>query len=228
MRRLIATLIWKKHRATYLCLKGLANHPLRDDQRFLDLFGAIRAERRALLSLRELHNIYRLVQQARGIDGDLAEVGVYRGGSARVICEAKADKTLHLFDTFKGMPEVNEAIDRHRRGDFDDTSLGAVQTYLAGFGEVRFYPGLFPESAADLAGSPTRFSFVNLDVDLYESTLSGLAFFYPRLSRNGFLLSHDYRAITCPGVKRAFDEFFADKPEPVIDLWDSQALVIKQ
>ncbi len=34
--------------------------------------------------------------------GDIAEVGVFRGGTARVICEAMGERKLHLFDTFEG------------------------------------------------------------------------------------------------------------------------------
>ena len=41
----------------------------------------------------------------------MAEVGVYQGVSAKLICEAKGDKELHLFDTFEGLPDP----ERHRR-----------------------------------------------------------------------------------------------------------------
>ena len=66
-----------------------------------------------------------------------------------------------------------------------------------------------------------------MDGDIYESTLEGLRFFYPRMNKGGIILSHDYCSLGFPGVKRAFDEFMSDKPEPVIELWDSQALVVK-
>ena len=63
--------------------------------------------------------------------------------------------------------------------------------------------------------------------DEYRSTLDALAWFYPRLVRGGLLVTHDYGDVTVPGVKQAFDEFFADKPETVIPLWFSQAVVTK-
>ena len=68
---------------------------------------------------------------------------------------------------------------------------------------------------------------MHLDVDLRRSTLDALAWFYPRLVRGGLLVTHDYGDATVPGVKQAFDEFFADKPETVIPLWFSQAVVTK-
>jgi O-methyltransferase len=70
-----------------------------------------------------------------------------------------------------------------------------------------------------------EFSFVNLDVDLYESTFASLEFFYPRLAKGAILMSHDYS--TCAGVKRAFYAFYKGRPEPVIALCGSQCLVVK-
>ena len=69
------------------------------------------------------------------------------------------------------------------------------------------------------------FSLVNLDVDTYESTKQCLLFFYNRMSTGGIIISHDY--LTAPGVQKAFDEFFSDKPEPVIETAGSQCLVVK-
>jgi hypothetical protein len=45
------------------------------------------------------------------------------------------------------------------------------------------------------------------------------------MSPGGILLSHDY--ITAPGVKKAFDDFFVGKPEPVLETAGSQCLVVK-
>ncbi len=70
-----------------------------------------------------------------------------------------------------------------------------------------------------------KFSFVHLDVDLYESTLSALAFFWPRMSSGAIVLSHDYPLLD--GVVRAFSEFFRDKITPVIPLSGGQCLAVK-
>lgn len=126
------------------------------------------------------------------------------------------------------MPEVNVAVDLHKKGDFSDSSLRDVREYLSRFSEVHFHQGFFPDSARRALPSGSRFSFVNLDVDIYESTLAGLKFFYPRMMPGGVIISHDYHSISCPGVKKAFDEFLVDKPEPLIELWDTQCLLLKQ
>jgi hypothetical protein len=175
-----------------------------------------------------MYNLYRLARQSVGGEGDLAEVGVYKGGSARIICAVKGAKPLRLFDTFAGMPEVNQAVDKgFERGDFSDCSLQGVRHYLRDFPNVHFYQGRFPESARQVAEPPCWYCFVHLDVDIYESTLSGLEYFYPKLSRGGILVSHDYQHTSCQGVRRAFDEFLRDKPERAVELWDTQCALFK-
>jgi len=50
--------------------------------------------------------IYQYAQQVTNLPGDVAEVGVYKGGTARLLAKTfeRTGKTVHLFDTFSGMP----------------------------------------------------------------------------------------------------------------------------
>jgi hypothetical protein len=228
MRSIVFKYVWAKFRDVLLDIKGFKNNTIHNDRHFLELFKEIYVQRKALLGIREMNNIYTLAKQTAKIKGDIAEVGVYKGGSARILAECKGDRAVHLFDTFAGMPAVRASIDKHRQGDFADTSLESVQAYLASFKNIYFHKGYFPETTKGLEQQTKKFSFVNLDVDIYESTLNGLKYFYPKMTRGGVILSHDYRSISCPGVKQAYDEFFADKPEIIIELWDTQCVVIKQ
>ncbi len=156
------------------------------------------------------------------IPGEMAELGVYRGGSARLICAVKGERPLHLFDTFEGLPEATEHDPKFRGGGFQG-SLEEVQKLLQPFPAVHYHKGFFPQSAEALGD--LRFSFVHLDVDLYQSTVSGLEWFYPRLHSGGILISHDYPV--AEGVRKAFDEFFADKPESLIELSGNQVAFVK-
>src|ERR1700688_658993 len=154
---------------------------------------------------------FSICAQLRGtakVPGDIAEVGVYRGGSARLICEEKGERALHLFDTFEGLPQATEWDPKFRKGGFA-SSLDQVQGYLRQFPGVHYHKGMFPDTAQGLDDS--SFSFVHLDVDLYQSTLSGLEWFYPRLNRGGVLISLDYTIVK--SVRKAFDAFFIDKSD---------------
>jgi hypothetical protein len=204
------------------------NHTVLDDEEFLAFYGRLREEGTALLSLREVYNLWRYGRMSLSVPGDFAEVGVFRGGGARVLREVKNGRLLHLFDTFSGMPKTDPRRDTmHKAGDFADASLEAVQRYL-GMEGIRYYVGFFPDTTRGHEQALERFAFVHLDVDIYQSTLDSLRFFYPRLSPGGMLVTHDYSAQSCPGVAAAYDEFFVDKPERVLPIWDSQAVVVKQ
>lgn len=176
-----------------------------------------------MLSSYEAYQLFMAVKGTQKVRGDVAEVGVYRGGSAKVICEAKASRHLHLFDTFEGIPSVGaEDASRFEVGEYA-ASLEDVQAYLRDYTNVSFYKGRFPatgEAVRDLA-----FSMVNLDVDTYESTRDCLEFFYPRPTPGAILMSHDYS--DTPGVRHAFDEFFEKRPEPIVELAGSQCLIVK-
>ena len=43
----------------------------------------------------------------------------------------------------------------------------------------------------------------------------------------GRIVSHDYNTTSMPGVKKAFLEFFTDQKEKLIEIADSQIMVIK-
>lgn len=163
--------------------------------------------------------IHSLARRQRAIPGEMAEVGVYRGGTAKLICEVKGDVLLHLFDTFAGLPGPADQDEGFFTEGWYTGRLERVEAYLQGYENVRFYPGRFPETAAAVAGS--RFSFVHLDVDLYQSMKDGLAFFYPHLARGGVIVGHDYQL---PGVRAAVDEYFSGREERVVELANSQFL----
>ena len=99
----------------------------------------------------------------------------------------------------------------------------AVRAYLADQPNVHFHQGMFSGTANPCADS--RFSLVHLDVDLYEGTRECLEFFYPRLLPGGVIISHDYSYLA--GVRAAFDEFLATRPERPIELPSSQVMIVK-
>jgi|SRR5450631_1173683 len=159
--------------------------------------------------------------------GQVAECGVYKGGTAYLLAELAKQygRELFLFDTFAGMPETNPLKDLHRKGDFSDTSVDLVQIYLSPFDNIRFFPGFLPSTLESVADS--LFAFVHVDLDIYDAILSVTQFFYPRLASGAVLIYDDYGFSSCPGARAAVDEFFVDKPEIVQALSSGQCLVRK-
>ena len=193
------------------------------DKQAIRLIRKTRKQRQSLLTAYETYLVYSLARAHRERPGDMAEVGVYQGGSARLICEAKGDKTLHLFDTFEGLPEATDSDGRVHETKQYTCSLESVRTYLKDYDDVHFYKGRFPDTTGEVP--ETTFSFAHFDVDLYESTLACLEYFYPRMIPGGVMLSHDYSLLA--GVKKAFEEFLEGKPEVLIELPSTQCMVIR-
>jgi O-methyltransferase len=201
-------------------------HLWEEDERFNEIMKQVVGY--TLVDKTRCFMLYQLAKQAANVPGDVAEVGVYKGGTARLLAQtfAPTGKTIHLFDTFSGMPLVDMHKDMHQQADFNDTSCESVGNYLRQFSSIRLYPGVFPDTSKPVKNA--RFCFVHIDVDIYQSVRDCCDFFYPsRMERGGFLVFDDYGFVGCPGAKAAVDEFFANTPERPCYLPTGQCVVIK-
>lgn len=195
-----------------------------DKAEIFDQIRAVRSKRHMLGLPSEGCNVYLLTKATEKLKGDIAEVGTFEGASAKIICLAKGKRMLHIFDTFQGLPNPGDNDDRILSKGMFSATLSQVKQYLRGYKNIHFYKGVFPSETSRFV-KKRNFSFVNLDLDLYEGTRDSLRFFYPRMTAGGVLLCHDYSLFS--GVKRAVDEFFRDKNEPVIELTGSQCVITK-
>jgi O-methyltransferase len=140
------------------------------------------------------------------LQGNVAEAGVFQGEFAKYINKYFPDRKLYLFDTFEGFDERDthtEALSAfydYSKRHFDNTSVEMVKNRMLYKENCIFKKGYFPESAR---GVDDQFVFVNLDMDLYQPIKAGIEFFYPRMSRGGVILIHDFFSLAFKGVKQA-------------------------
>lgn len=165
------------------------------------------------------------------IPGAFAELGVYRGETAKIIHELNPDRDLYLFDTFDGFSEEDLSAekskeDKYDTSNFSDTSLEEVKNFIGGNKHIKFQPGYFPDSTANL--DETTYSFVHLDADLYKPTHAALHYFYPKLSPGGVIIIHDYNH-SWDGIRKAIDEFSQTIPESFVEIadWQGSAMIVK-
>ncbi len=173
--------------------------------------------------------LYQFLKLTDRLKGDVAEIGVYKGRTAKVLAltSEKLDKNVYLFDTFSGMPETDYNKDNfYKKGSFGDTSLLDVENFLSDCNNVAIYPRFFPETSTPVERN--SFSFVHIDVDIYRSVLDCCEFFYPRMVKNGVMIFDDPGFLDCKGAKIAVDEFFSDKEETPINLATAQVFVFKK
>lgn len=148
--------------------------------------------------------------QEEGVQGDFAELGVWRGNTSAVLSHyAKLqDRQVFLFDTFEGFSANDlKGVDAvHAAGAFQNTSVDLVQKIVGNPDCCHIVQGYFPGSLKPEHAGRT-YAAVSLDCDLYEPMKAGLEFFYPRMAKGGIFFLHDYSSCYWPGSKQAIDEF---------------------
>jgi O-methyltransferase len=162
------------------------------------------------------------------IEGAFAELGVYKGITAKVIHFMDTNRRFYLFDTFDGFDprDLKNEFQNESKFDpsnFSDTNITQVRDYISGNDNIIFREGYFPDTARDLGKE--RFALVHLDADLYTPTLEALKFFYPRMSPGGVIIIHDYNH-TWDGITKAVNVFVKNIPESIIEVMDWQGSVM--
>lgn len=144
----------------------------------------------------------------RNVEGEVAEVGVFKGTFAKLINATFPNKKIYLFDTFNSFDnkEFNIEVNKGRcDSNFKELFLGTSVDSVIGkmLYPKQCYPriGYFPKTASGI--EEIRYAFVSIDVDLEQSILEALRFFYPKLNQGGAIFVHDYNNRFLGGVKNA-------------------------
>lgn len=169
---------------------------------------------------------------ARGVPGDIAECGVWRGGNLALAGMLRDDlgfaRQIWAYDTFAGMTKpapvdrkalsdtdpgaVHAALDR---GSHNEWCYASIEQVVANFstlasGELRTVQGPVEETLRHPDNLPEQIAVLRLDTDFYDSTKAELEALFPRLSPGGVLIIDDYGE--WEGCRKAVDEYFAGKP----------------
>jgi len=171
-----------------------------------------------------LQKLLNKVLQAE-LDGNIAECGCWKGTSAYQIASIMkrngTSKILHIFDSFEDglsdkMPQDNNVrVNQSIKEIKDEKEIfisieNEVKENLSGFDFIKYYPGWIPERFGEV--DTFVFSFVHIDVDLYDPTKQSLEFFFERMVTGGIIVVDDYGYTQFPGAKIAVDEFVIRNP----------------
>jgi hypothetical protein len=171
----------------------------------------------------------------QGLYGSVAEGGVFKGTFAREINKYFPERMLYLFDSFDSFNEKELASDREAglvNSDYSsvflkNTSEDIVRDFLPFPEKAIFKKGYFPQTTAhDAQLENEHFVFVNLDFDLYQPTLAGLEYFYPKMTIGGTILIHDYFCWLVQGARKAVDEFCANNNLRCFPIGDGASVAI--
>ena len=209
-------------------MKGLS--PLwEEDPEFNEIYAKVQT--RILLDQARCHVLLQLSRRQRYVTGNIAELGAYRCGASLFLTgnDNAPGKTLHIIDSFAGLPEVGAKDPFWKKGEMGLTDFTEIQGFLkANLLNTPYvlHRGFFPqEISLDSLRNP--WSLVHIDTDLYQPTLDALNFFYPLLSIGGVILVDDFGNSSCPGVVSAVREFEAENKVQSIYLISGQAIFLK-
>ena len=203
--------------------------PWSTDTEFLGVYDLVRQH--TLVDRYRCYEIWEILAQIADLGGDILEVGVWRGGTAGIIC-ARASRlglqgTVFLADTFRGVVKAGPEDSTYAGGEHRDTSPALVEALLRDRLRVTNYQlleGIFPEDTGRLAAS-REFSFCHVDVDVYRSARDVFEWVWPRLKPGGVVLYDDYGF--CDGVIKHVDELRGLADRRVIYNLNGHALVVK-
>jgi len=177
-----------------------------------------------LLTRQKVQKLIELLDKTKHLKGSIVEVGVYKGGTAKMISDRAGESKVYLFDTFEGMPNFTENVDDHwGLGSFNNTSYESIKEIFKGYKNVSIYKGIFPDDTAHYIENAS-FRFVHLDVDNYKSYKDSLSAIYDKMVKGGIIVFDDYNCDCCPGANKAIDEFFKGKEKVIYDI---SAYIIK-
>ena len=175
-----------------------------------------------MIGLKRLENIQYCIETvlSEGIEGDLIETGVWRGGGCifmKAVLVAHEDQGRNIFvaDSFEGLPKPDEnkypadkGNDFHTLAPYLAVSQETVKNNFKKYdlldSRIIFLKGWFKDT---LPTAPiNKLCILRLDGDMYSSTIEVLESLYSKLSIGGFCIIDDYVLNEC---KAAVDDFRA-------------------
>jgi hypothetical protein len=206
--------------------------PFYDDERFIEL-----ADKHAhLLPLPNWHwnlqTVLWAVRQVRDLDGDLMELGVFKGHTTLFCSEyvgfADWPKRWFLYDTFDGIPDDQvdpnfKTSNQVYKGTF---SFEEVRDRFAHIPNITVIKGRVPEVLTETC--PERVAFIHMDLNNAAAEIHALDALYDRLVPGGIIVFDDYGWTVSRAQFDAENAWFARRGLQILPLPTGQGLFIKR
>ena len=215
----------------YERVRPLATYaPWVTDVEFLNVYERIK--KNTLVDKYRCYELWTLLGQCKDIEGDVLEVGLWRGGTSGIICKRFSQindkKQIFLCDTFTGVVKATSKDSEYYGGEHADTSEEMVESLLGQL-ETNNYiilKGTFPDETASYVKS-NKFSFVHIDVDVYQSAKDILNWVWPKLSVGAIVVFDDYGFNSCGGITELVNEYIGTPGSLIVHNLNGHAIMIK-
>lgn len=214
-------------------LPGVKFAPWRKDRHFQNAYELIKNN--TLVDKYRCYELWTLVEQtAKLSDGDIIEVGVWRGGTGALIAKKaqlchKFRGKVYLCDTFKGLVKVDKGDPFLKEGDFSDTSQEIVEELVheqMKLENVKIIKGIFPDDVGTVMEG-ARFRLCHIDVDVYNSAKDIVEWIWDKMVVGGVLVFDDYGFYKCDGVTKCVEEQKSAADRLVIYNLNGHGIIIK-
>ena len=179
-----------------------------------------------------MFELWKLVEQVKKIEGDVIEIGVWRGGSGCLIARKckleEIPNTIFLCDTFEGVVKAGEHDDFYEGKEHANTSqkiVEGVATQLS-LDNVKILKGIFPDETGDILKN-SRFRLCHIDVDSYQSGKDILEWIWNRMTVHGIIVWDDYGDFVSGGITKLVEEEMTKKDRITIHNLNGHAIMIK-
>ena len=176
--------------------------PWEGDEKFKELYSSVKEN--TLVDIYRCYELWSMVQSLGGVEGDILEVGVWRGGTGAILCKASegTSSKVYLADTFEGVVKATEEDTVYRGGEHSDTSEGIVKELLTKLqaNNYQILKGIFPDDFPSVKIDKLR--LCHIDVDTYLSAKQVFDYAWPKLQVGGMIVFDDYGFWTCEGVTK--------------------------
>jgi hypothetical protein len=170
--------------------------------------------------IRQLLYVSRRFESVKDMEGAIVECGVGYGRTmlyfSYLISQSKKERVIWGFDSFAGFPDPtknDDSLRKPKKGDWGDTSIKRILSQINRAGiptdftskHIKLIPGFFPSTFSHYDKGPI--AILHADVDLYQSYVDVLDFFYPYVQKGGVIMFDEYKEEKWPGATEAIDEF---------------------
>ncbi len=207
--------------------------PFFDDDRYMIL-----AARHAhLLPLPNWHwnlqTVVWAVEQARRLDGDFVELGVFKGHTTLFTAEyvgfADWPRRWWLYDTFDGVPEdqLDAGWSKANESMYRNTfSFEEVRDRFNHLPNIEVIKGRVPEILLERA--PEKIAFLHVDLNNATAEIQALELLFDRIVSGGIIVFDDYVWLASRAQYEAEKAWFAARGLVVLPLPTGQGVFVKQ
>jgi len=167
-------------------------------------------------TLQDYVNLCQAIESTKNIEGDIVEIGVYRGSSSSVILKylerANIQKPVWLFDTFEGFfyQEAQESIDKIWKSTHETEGYDIISKRLRDRAPGRHNLTIDKLNiiSNDLPLEIKKIAMCNIDVDMFEAVESALNKVAPLMAIGGIMICEDAgHTPALIGARLALDNF---------------------